>query len=115
MSADGRRADAIRNRRLALDAATALVPEPASPPAVETIAKRAGLGAGTVVRAFGGKDALLDAAVAALLGPVVRRGDELLAHAEPEPALRTFLAELVAFQAAHYAIDEQLGGLDLPT
>ncbi len=114
MSTDGRRADAIRNRRLALDAATTLLAEPGSTLTVETIAKRAGLGAGTVVRAFGGKDALLDAAVAALLGPVVRRGDELLAHAEPEPALRTFLAELVAFQAAHYAIDEQLGGLDLP-
>src|SRR3954468_24703745 len=114
MSADGRRADAIRNRRLALDAATALVPEPASPPAVETIAKRAGLGAGTVVRAFGGKDALLDAAVARLLEPVVQRARDLIADTTPYQALRTFLRELIAFQAAHHAINDQLTGLDLP-
>jgi AcrR family transcriptional regulator len=108
------RADAVRNRQLALDAATALLARPGGALTVEAIAKRAGLGAGTVVRAFGGKDALLDAAVAALLEPVVRRGEELLLYSDPEPALRTFLAELVAFQSAHYAIDEQLGGLDLP-
>jgi AcrR family transcriptional regulator len=110
----GRRADAVRNRQLALDAATALLAEPDAPLTVEAIATRAGLGVGTVVRAFGGKDALLDAAVAGLLEPVVDRGRQLLRLSGPESALRTFLAELVAFQSAHYAISEQLGGLDLP-
>lgn len=110
----GRRADAVRNRRLALEAATALLAEPGTALTVEAIAKKAGLGAATVVRAFGGKDALLDAAVSGLLEPVLQRARALLEQTSPEEALRTFLAELIAFQSAHHAISDQLGGLDLP-
>ncbi|GAA4859850.1 TetR/AcrR family transcriptional regulator [Kitasatospora terrestris] len=110
----GRRADAVRNRQLALEAATALLSEPGAALTVEAIAGRAGLGAGTVVRAFGGKDALLDAAVSDLLEPVVRRARELCGHPEPDLALRTFLAELIAFQSAHHPLNDRLGGLDLP-
>ena len=77
---------------------------------VEAIAKKAGLGAGTVVRAFGGKDALVDAAVSGLLEPVVQRGRELLEQTRLNPALRTFLAELIAFQSAHHAVDDQSAG-----
>ncbi|MET9615462.1 TetR/AcrR family transcriptional regulator [Kitasatospora indigofera] len=109
-----RRADAVRNRDLALDAAMALLAEPGATLTVEAIARRAGLGAATVVRAFGGKDALLDAAVARLLEPVVRRARDLLATTTPYRALRTFLRELITFQAAHHAINDQLTGLDLP-
>jgi AcrR family transcriptional regulator len=110
----GQRADAVRNRRLALEAATALLAEPGTALTVETIAKKAGLGAATVVRAFGGKDALLDAAVSGLLEPVVQRARDLQDDVAPEQALRTFLAELIAFQSAHHAINDQLDGLDLP-
>jgi AcrR family transcriptional regulator len=110
----GRRADAVRNRQRALEAATALLAEPGTPLTVEAIASRAGLGAGTVVRAFGGKDALLDAAVSGLLEPVVQRGRELLGTTDPMPGLRTFLAELIGFQSAHHAINDQLDGLELP-
>ena len=110
----GSRADAVRNRRLALNAAMALLARPDATLTVEAIAKEAGLGAATVVRAFGGKDALLDAAVSGLLEPVVQRARELLAATTPYQALRAFLGELIAFQAAHYAISDQLGGLDLP-
>lgn len=114
MSTPGRRADAVRNRQLALEAATALTAEPGASLTVEAIAKRAGLGAATVVRAFGGKEPLLDAAVSGLLEPVVRRAEALLRESPPDQALRTFLAELIAFQAAHHAISDHLGGLDLP-
>jgi AcrR family transcriptional regulator len=108
------RADAVRNRRLALDAATELLAGSDATFTVEAIAKKAGLGAATVVRAFGGKDALLDAAVSRLLEPVVQRARDLLAETTPHEALRVFLRELIAFQSAHYAINDQLGGLDLP-
>ena len=110
----GRRADAVRNRQLALQAATALLAEPGTPLTVDAIATKAGLGAGTVVRAFGGKDALLDAAVSGLLEPVVQRARALLEETSPEQALRTFLTELIAFQSAHHAISDQLGGLNVP-
>ncbi|WP_225824089.1 TetR/AcrR family transcriptional regulator [Streptomyces naphthomycinicus] len=109
-----RRADALRNRRLALDAATALLAEPGTPLTVETIARRAGLGAATVVRTFGGKDALLDAAVSGLLAPVVQRARDLLAETAPGEALGLFLRELIAFQAAHHSASDQWGGLDMP-
>jgi len=109
-----RRADAVRNRQLALDAAIALLSEQGAILTVEAIAKRAGLGAGTVVRAFGSKDALVDAAVSRLLEPVVARARDLLTQTSPEQALRIFLAELIAFQSAHHPISGQLGGLDLP-
>ncbi|MGW2822675.1 TetR/AcrR family transcriptional regulator [Streptomyces sp. NPDC001443] len=109
-----RRADALRNRRLALDAATALLAEPGTPLTVETIARRAGLGAATVVRTFGGKDALLDAAVSGLLAPVVQRARDLLAETTPGQALDLFLPELIAFQAAHHSVSDQLGGLNMP-
>ncbi|MEV4173758.1 TetR/AcrR family transcriptional regulator [Nonomuraea sp. NPDC049709] len=104
----------MRNRVLSLEAATALLAEPGTTLTVEAIATRAGLGAATVVRAFGGKDALLDAAVSRLLEPVVQRARDLLTETTPYQALRTFLRELLAFQAAHHAINDQLGGLDLP-
>ena len=111
----GQRADAVRNRRLVLEAATALLAEPGAALTVETIAKKAGLGAATVVRAFGGKDALLDAAVSGLLEPVVQRARDLLDdHIAPDQALRTFVADLIAFQSAHHAINDQVNGLDLP-
>ncbi|WP_329368589.1 TetR/AcrR family transcriptional regulator [Streptomyces sp. NBC_01483] len=105
----------MRNRQLALQAATQLLAEPGGTLTVEAIAKKAGLGAATVVRAFGGKEALLDAAVAGLLAPVVDRAGQLLEQAGPEQALRTFLAELIAFQSAHHAISRQLDGLEAPS
>ncbi|MFE0653529.1 TetR/AcrR family transcriptional regulator [Streptomyces sp. NPDC059534] len=111
---DGRRADAVRNRKTALQAATELLSEPGAALTVEAIAKRAGLGAGTVVRAFGGKDALLDAAVAGLLEPVVLRARDLCESAAAGVSLHTFLTEHIAFQAAHQAINDQLTGLNLP-
>ncbi|MEV4256017.1 TetR/AcrR family transcriptional regulator, partial [Spirillospora sp. NPDC049652] len=88
--------------------------EPGTTLTVEAIAKRAGLGAATVVRAFGGKDALLDAAVARLLEPVVRRARDLLGQMAPSSALRAFLRELIDFQTAHHAVNDLLAGLDLP-
>jgi AcrR family transcriptional regulator len=61
----------VRNRQLALDAAMALLAAPDAALTVEAIARKADLGAATVVRAFGGKDAILDAAVSRLREPVV--------------------------------------------
>jgi AcrR family transcriptional regulator len=109
-----RRADARRNRQLALRAATALLAEPGAILTVDAIAKKSGLGAATVVRAFGGKEALLDAAVAGLLAPMVHRAEQLLEQMGPVSALRAFLGELIAFQSAHLSVSDQLEGLETP-
>lgn len=112
--AAGARADAVRNRALVLDAAVALLATPGAPLTVDAVARKAGVGAGTVVRAFGGKDALVDAAVSRLLEPVVGRARELLAETTPYLALRAFLGELMAFQSAYHPIGDHLGELNLP-
>jgi AcrR family transcriptional regulator len=68
----------------------------------------------TVVRAFGNKEALIDTAVSGLLAPLVQRAHDLLNTTAPGQALRTFLVELIAFQAAHYVMNAQLDALHLP-
>lgn len=77
-------------------------------------AQQAGVGAGTVVRSFGSKDALLDAAVADLLGPFVERARESVSDIDPGGVLRRFLADLIAFQAAHRLVGDQLRDVASP-
>ena len=109
-----RRADAVRNREHVLEATKTLLADGAATITVETIARRAGVGAATVVRTFGSKDALIDVAVVDLLEPVIQRARTLLAQTSAHDALRRFLVELIAFQSSHWIISEQLRNLDLP-
>jgi AcrR family transcriptional regulator len=110
-----RRADAVRNRQRVLEATTTLLADPGATVTVEAIASKAGVGAATVVRSFGGKDALIDVAVAELLEPVIRRARDALSETSAQDALRRFLIELIAFQSGHWTIGEQLRDLDLPS
>jgi AcrR family transcriptional regulator len=109
-----RRADAVRNRERVLEATKTLLAEGAAAITVETIARKAGVGAATVVRTFGRKDALIDVAVADLLEPVIQRARDLQAEMSAQDAMRCFLVELIAFQSGHWMISEQLRDLDLP-
>ncbi|WP_328398120.1 TetR/AcrR family transcriptional regulator [Nocardia sp. NBC_00416] len=109
-----KRADAVRNRRLALDATKTLLAQREASITVEAIARQAGLGAGTVVRAFGNKEALIDAAVADLLDPLIQRAEDTLSERDPGQALRVFLLDMIEFQSAHWVISEQLRGLKVP-
>ncbi|MEO3875821.1 TetR/AcrR family transcriptional regulator [Nonomuraea sp. B12E4] len=109
-----RRADAVRNRRLALEAAKTLLVQSGVTITVEAIARQAGLGAATIVRAFGTKDALIDAAVTDLLDPLIQRAHQALTEPDPAAALRRFLLDLIDFQAAHWVMSEQLTHLQIP-
>jgi AcrR family transcriptional regulator len=109
-----RRADAVRNRERVLEATRTLLAGGAVAITVETIAREAGVGAATVVRTFGSKEALIDVAVADLLEPVIQRARALLAETSAHDALRCFLVELIAFQSGHWIISEQLRNLNLP-
>jgi AcrR family transcriptional regulator len=110
-----RRADAVRNRQRVLEATRTLLADPGVNLTVEAIATRAGVGAATVVRSFGSKEALIDVAVTDLLEPVIRRAGECMSENSAQDALPRFLMELIAFQSAHWIIGDQLGGLDLPS
>jgi AcrR family transcriptional regulator len=110
-----RRADAVRNRQRVLEATRTLLADPSANLTVEAIATKAGVGAATVVRSFGSKEALIDVAVTDLLEPVIRRARDGLSENSAQDALRRFLIELIAFQSGHWVIGEQLRGLDLPS
>jgi AcrR family transcriptional regulator len=110
-----RRADAVRNRQRVLEATRTLLADRSANPTVEAIATKAGVGAATVVRSFGSKEALIDVAVTDLLEPVIRRARDALSENCAQDALRRFLIELIAFQSGHWIIGEQLRGLDLPS
>lgn len=108
------RADAARNRRSTLEAARELLTDPGATLTVEAIAARAGVSPATVVRAFGGKEGLIDAAVAGLLAPLVQRARDLLSDTAPDRALRAFLGGMITFQAAHHTMNAQVEALNLP-
>jgi AcrR family transcriptional regulator len=110
-----RRADAVRNRQRVLEATRTLLADPGATVTVEAIARKAGVGAATVVRSFGSKEALIDVAVAELLEPVIRRARDALSETSAQDALRRFLIELIGFQSGYWIIGEQLRGLDLPS
>lgn len=64
---------------------------------VAEIAEAAGVGVGTVVRSFGGKQELLDSAVAEILRPVVERARRVVHGVEGAPALAEMMFELAMF------------------
>lgn len=90
------RADARRNRAKVLAAAReAFTAEGLAVP-LDEIARRAGVGAGTVYRHFPTKEALFEAVVSDSLESQTARGRAALAQGEPGEALFAFLEELVA-------------------
>jgi AcrR family transcriptional regulator len=109
------RADAARNRATVLAAAEAVFSDLGTGASTEEIARRAGVGIGTVFRHFPTKESLLQAVL-------LERLDRLAAHAEalandpaPGPAFLTFFSETVTASASKIALSEALGaaGVDV--
>jgi AcrR family transcriptional regulator len=85
------RADAARNRELLLAAATDEFAEHGLDASVADIARRAGVGKGTVFRHFATKDDLLAAIVLDRIDALNAAGERLLRAADPGAALLEFL------------------------
>ncbi|WNM38322.1 helix-turn-helix domain-containing protein [Micromonospora halotolerans] len=85
------RADAARNRRLLLAAAADEFAERGLDASVADIARRAGVGKGTVFRHFATKDDLLAAIVLDRIDALNAVGEQLLDAADPGLALLEFL------------------------
>jgi AcrR family transcriptional regulator len=104
------RADARRNRARVLEAArAAFAAEGASVP-LDEIARRAGVGAGTVYRHFPTKEALFEAVVHDRLRQLTEDGRALSADADPGEALFRFIERLVTEAALKRDLIDALNG-----
>lgn len=105
------RADAARNRARLLEVAyETFAAEGLSVP-IDEIARRAGVGAGTVYRHFPTKEALFQAVIAERIRGVVEEGRSLLAEADPAEAIFMFLRSMVLrWGAADRGLVDALAG-----
>lgn len=109
------RADALRNRARIIDAARELIREKGlDATSMDEVAKRAGVGPGTLYRHFATKDALYDAAIQAWAETVNARADEALASSTDDRErllnwLRTYVSLLTAHRGAAARITASLG------
>ena len=103
-----RRADARRNRERVLAAAEAVFAESGLKAPVEEVARRAGVGVGTVCRNFATKQALIEAVVGAMYDTLLLDAEAALADPDPARAFEQFVTGLPAFQARHRALADQM-------
>ncbi|MGW6294324.1 TetR/AcrR family transcriptional regulator [Streptomyces sp. NPDC055058] len=90
------RADARRNRERLLAAAVEAFAAQGEGASLDDIAKRAGVGSGTLYRHFPTRRALLEAVYADRIGALAARAGDLADRLPPGPALRAWLDELGA-------------------
>jgi AcrR family transcriptional regulator len=108
------RADAARNRARVLEVAYETFAADGLAVPIDEIARRAGLGAGTVYRHFPTKEDLYRAVVEDRLRRIVDDGHALLASEEPGQALFTFLRSMVLkWGATDRGLSEALAGLGI--
>lgn len=85
------RADAARNRARVLEVAYQTFAADGLSVPVDEIARRAGVGAGTVYRHFPTKEALFQAVIADRMHRIIDKGHALLKSKHPGDALFAFL------------------------
>lgn len=108
------RADAARNRARVLEVAyETFAAEGLSVP-IDEIARRAGVGAGTVYRHFPTKEDLYKAVVATRIGNIIDGGRALLDTDDPGQALFTFVRSMVLdWGATDMGMTEALAGVGI--
>ncbi len=102
------RADARRNRAKVLEAAEEVFASEGLAVPIDEVARRAGVGVGTVYRHFPTKQALFEAIVVARLEALVERGEELFTAEDPGTALFTFISELVDLAVKKKDLSDEL-------
>jgi AcrR family transcriptional regulator len=103
------RADARRNyERLLAAAAAAFAERGADDVSLEEIARRAGVGIGTLYRHFPTRQALLEAVYRDQVETLAARSTALLGSAEPAAALEEWLGALTVFGVAKRSMNKTL-------
>jgi len=93
------RADAARNRERLLKAATAVFGAGGADASLEAVARRAGVGIGTLYRHFPTREALFEAVYRHEVHQLIELADQLKDEASPVEALRRWLRSGVEFVA----------------
>jgi AcrR family transcriptional regulator len=106
------RADSVRNRARVLDAAQKAFESEGISVSVEAIARRAGVGVGTVYRHFPTKEALFQAIVMTSLEGFVQEARGLADAEDPGAALYDYLARVIDQSETSMAIKDALSGTD---
>jgi AcrR family transcriptional regulator len=104
------RADARRNRDRLLAAAAEAFAEEGADASLDAIARRAGVGSGTLYRHFPTREALIRAVYWARVEQACTRGDALRAAHDPVTALSEWLRLLVALSTRDGVTATLLGG-----
>jgi AcrR family transcriptional regulator len=102
------RADARRNRERLLQAATEAFAEAGTDVSLEAIAKRAGVGIGTLYRHFPSRAALVEAAYRSEVDHLCAAAGELLAEHPPDVALAEWMDRYVGYGAAKRGMADAL-------
>jgi AcrR family transcriptional regulator len=93
------RADAIRNRERVLEAAKAVFSAGGPEASLEAVAKRAGVGIGTLYRHFPTREALFEAVYRREVQQLTELAESLKSEPDPVDALRRWLRSNVEFVA----------------
>jgi len=108
------RADAARNRARVLEVAYETFAAEGLAVPIDEIARRAGVGAGTVYRHFPTKEALFQAVIADRMSRIIDEGRALLESEHPGQALFAFLHSMVLqWGATDRGLVEALAGLGI--
>src|ERR1700680_4470101 len=102
------RSDARRNRERVLIAAEDVFSEKGLRAQVEEVARRAGVGVGTVCRHFPTKQALVEAVLTSMFESVLEQAREALAAPDPAEAFERFFVNFPEFHTRHRAFAEQM-------
>jgi AcrR family transcriptional regulator len=102
------RSDARRNRELVLAAAEAVFSEMGLRAQVDEVARRAGVGVGTVCRHFPTKQALVEAVLESTYASLLDDARRALEQPDPGAAFQTFVFALSEFQDRHRALAEHM-------
>ena len=106
---NGVRSDARRNREKLLEVATAaFTAADGRPVSLESIARDAGVGIGTLYRHFPNREALVEAIFRTELAEVAAAAGQLLKRHPPKTALRRWMDRYASFVAAKRGMAETL-------
>jgi AcrR family transcriptional regulator len=99
-----------------LAAAEAVFAEAGLKAQVDEVARRAGVGVGTVCRHFPTKQALVEAVLAAMYDSLLGEARAALADDDAGRAFKSYVHSLADFQARHRALAESMASaIDIPT